>query len=279
MKNIFKIKKFMEGWNDLGFAVITGASSGLGKQFALALGGCGLNTILVARRKEKLKELADELTEKYGTINEIYQADLADIQQVEELAQFLSQRADIDMLINNAGFGTRGLFYEVAPYKHVNMTMIHVVVPTRLIRAVLPNLIKKNRGAIINVASLASFVNYSGSALYSATKRYLVEFSKAIKVEIANTNIKIQALCPGYTYTEFHSVGDYVGYKRSKIPKFMWMKADKVIEISLKKLAKNRVVIIAGGKNKFFKGLMSTPLIGSIIKKMVSSKIKKDQIT
>jgi len=272
-------KNLLSNFTPSSFAVITGASSGLGKEFAYALGKCGINTLLIARRGDIIMKISKDLTEKFKTKNEIYVVNLADLNQVEKLADFLSKREDIKILINNAGFGLRGLFHEIEPYKELNMMMVHMICPARLIRAILPNMIKNNCGVIINVSSLAAFINYFGASLYSSTKRFLVELSKSLKFEINNPNIKIQALCPGFVHTEFHSVGDYSNFSEKSIPKFLWMNPDKVVEISLKSLEKNKIIVIPGTKNKFFKLIFEIPIINYIIKKIISKKAKKIKLT
>jgi len=170
--------------------------------------------------------------------------------------EYIKKAKNLDILINNAGFGTRGNFSDVSPEKSINMINVHVLAPTRFCRSVLPGMIKQNQGSIINVSSLAAFYPIKGNAIYKATKTYLIMFSKSIQNELKNYNIKVQALCPGFVYTGFHDTNEFKDFDRSSVPKWLWMSAEEVVKQSLKALRKKKVIFIPGIKNRIIAGLL-----------------------
>lgn len=244
-----------------GKALITGASAGLGEEYARQLAGAGTNLILVARRKDRLENLASELTRKYGVAVEVIPADLSRDQDLNRLAEKVRQTEDLDLLINNAGFGGKSKFYKDETGEAEKMIRVHVTAPSLLTRAALPAMIKRGRGAIINVSSVAAFSPFSG-AMYSSTKSFLAMFSVNLQNELHGKGIKIQALCPGLTHTEFHQVA---GINKEAIPGLLWMKADRVVRISLRSLGGNKVIVIPGCRNKIIAFLMRCPLTFSLV--------------
>ncbi|MFP4459928.1 MAG: SDR family NAD(P)-dependent oxidoreductase [Candidatus Zixiibacteriota bacterium] len=229
-------------------ALITGASSGIGRSFTKILAQKGANLIIVARRDEILQNIKKELEEKYDTKIIVFQCDLADEKQIANLCEFIREN-DIDLLINNAGFGTSKYFYEKDIEDEIKMIDVHDSATIRLIHAALPNMIDKDNGIIINVSSVAAYTHVAGNTTYGATKAFLNAFSLALQKELAGKNIKIQALCPGFTYSGFHDTEEYEKFDRNDIPSIFWMKSDKVAEISLKKLKYRKTVIIPGFMN------------------------------
>lgn len=237
-------------------ALITGASAGLGEEYAKQLAAGGADLILVARREDRLEKLASELKAKYGIEVEVFPADLSLEENINRLAEKIKATEDLDLLINNAGFGGRNDFVRDDSGEAEQMIRVHVVAPTVLTRAALGAMLKRNRGAIINVSSVAAFSPLSGS-LYSSTKAFLVMFSENLQNELYDTGIKIQALCPGFTHTEFHQLA---GIDKENIPGFLWMKADRVVRISLRALARKKVIIIPGKRNKVLSFFLRCPL-------------------
>jgi short-subunit dehydrogenase len=231
-------------------ALITGASSGIGAAFARALAARSYDLVLVARREERLAALAVELQGRHAIDAEVLVADLSQPADVERVAQRVAGLETLELLINNAGFGTIGRFFKVDLAKHLDMIHVHVIASVRLCRAALPGMVARGRGAIVNVASVAAFSPLVGNATYSATKRFLVTFSQSLQMELAGTGIKVQALCPGFTHSGFHDTPEYERFKRSSIPGFMWMSAEDVVAGSLKALERKRVVYIPGFKNR-----------------------------
>ena len=233
-----------------GTALITGASSGIGAAYARQLAAMGYNLILVARREERLAALAAELKERYPISAQVLAADLSNPAGVERVEAYIARLERLDVLINNAGFGSPGSFVEADFANQLAMIQVHVVASVRLTRAALPLMMTRQRGAIINVSSIAGLVPIPGSATYSATKAYLNVFSEALQAELRDTDIKIQALCPGFTRTGFHDTPEHQGFGRSEIPEFMWMSAEEVAAQSLSGLDRHQVVLVPGFKNR-----------------------------
>lgn len=246
-----------------GMALITGASSGIGEAFARQLAPKGLSLILVARREERLRALAAELEERYPIGAEVLVADLSKPADVERVERRIAELESLGLLINSAGFGVAGGFVEGDLSKHLDMIHVHVIATIRLCRVAVPGMISHRQGAIINVSSLAAFAPISTT--YSATKAYLNVFSEALQAEVLGTGIKIQALCPGYTYSGFHDTPEYKGFKRSRIPKVLWMSAEDVVAQSLNALGQKRVIFIPGFKNR---------LVGAIVRNLPPSLVQ-----
>ena len=226
-------------------AVVTGASSGLGEVFARKLTGKGYRLLLVARREERLRALVASL----GTGHEVMAADLAKDEELERVAQRLETSGELQLLINNAGFGTKGLFWETDYGRQLDMHKLHIEATLRLTRAALPGMIKRNSGAVINVSSVAAFFRSRGNASYCATKGWMNDLTEALYLELraVHSAVKMQALCPGFTYTEFH---DTMGVSRSSVPRKMWMPADFVVDESLRALGKGKLYVIPGWRYK-----------------------------
>ena len=236
-------------------ALITGASSGLGAVYARQLAAQGYNLVLVARREERLAALAAELEERHGVSAQALAADLSTPDGIERVEERIARLEAVDMLVNNAGFGFPGKFAESDLARHLDMIHVHVTASVRLCRAALPGMIARRRGRIINVASLSAFVP-AGHATYTATKTYLVAFSETLQIELYGTGVRVQALCPGFTYTEFHDTPELApSFDRAQIPRLMWMPAEKVVALSLKALERGRVAYIPGFLNRLLAAL------------------------
>ncbi len=244
-------------------ALITGASAGLGAEYARQLAAAGTDLILVARRLELLEELARVLHERHGINAEAVPADLATPEGIGRVEKLVAGAETLDLLVNNAGFSGGRSFGERDIATHMRMVDVHVVSALRLTRAALPGMMARGRGAIINVASVAAFSPLSGP-VYSGTKAFLVMFSKNLQSELRGTGVVIQALCPGLTHTEFHAAARI---DTSGMPEILWMKAGDVVRISLRKLGRG-AVCIPGGKNKVIAFLMSCPLTSAGIRMM-----------
>ena len=242
-------------------ALITGASSGIGKEFAIQLSKKGYHTVLVARRKEKLEEVANELEKNYPTKSEILVSDLSKQEGMEEVENYIKKLDGLDMLINNAGFGIPRKFQDIPLEKSLDMINLHVTTPTRLCYAAIPKMSKQ--GVIINVSSLASLIPKAGSSVYAATKSYLTMFSKTLQKDLRD-KIKIQALCPGFTHTGFHDTEEFKNWG-ANIPKLLWTNAEYVVEKSLKDLKKDKVVCIPEFHNHILLSLMNNKLISPIL--------------
>jgi short-subunit dehydrogenase len=236
--------------HDLGTALITGASSGIGEAFARKLASMGYNVVLVARRRGKLEDIAKELERGHPVAAEALPADLATDSGVALVEKRISEIPDLTMLVNNAGFGTQGAFADVALGKSLAMIQVHVTASTRLARAVLPGMLVRRKGTLINVGSPSAFIPLSGNAIYSATKAYLIAFSECLHLEVQDAGIKVQALCPGFTYSGFHGTDEFKGMDRSRLPNLMWMSAEETVEQSLNALDNGKVVFVPGLVNR-----------------------------
>jgi short-subunit dehydrogenase len=243
-----------------GRAVITGASAGIGEVFARQLAAAGFDLTLVARREERLRVLAAELSAAHGIDAEVWAADLASEGDVAALGQRLAAADDLVLLVNNAGFGTRGEFIDVPLERTMAMIGVHVLATVALCRAAAPAMVARGRGAIINVSSIAAFFPSAGGANYGATKAYLNAFSQALSSELRGAGVEVQALCPGFTTTEFHDVGDYQAYDRGQIPAPLWMPAADVVAESLAALGSGRVIVVPGAKYRAIVAAANSPL-------------------
>lgn len=231
-------------------ALITGASSGIGAEFARQLAGQGFNLVLVARREQRLAALAATLAQTYAVTAEFLAADLArpaDLARVEQRAARLKH---LMILVNCAGFGTTGPFTEIAPGPQIDMVQLHILASMRLCRAALPGMIVQGQGYIVNVSSLAGLVPLPENATYCATKAFLNSFSESLQIELTGTGVHVQALCPGFTTTEFHDSPEFEHRNRRSIPAFMWIPAPDVVTASLNALKRNQVIYIPGLKYK-----------------------------
>ena len=247
-----------------GRALITGASSGIGAAFARRLAAEGFDLTLVARRVERLQALADELSAAHGIRAEAWAADLAREEDIARLVEAIKARPDLTLLINNAGFGTRGDFAELPLDRHLEMMRVHDAATVALAWAALPGLMARGGGAIINVSSIAAFFPSGGGAIYTATKAFLNNFSEALAAEVSGTGVRVQALCPGFTYSEFHDTAEYQDFDRQTIPDRLWMSAEAVVDESLAALGGDRVIVVPGRAYQGMVLAVQSPLGGTI---------------
>lgn len=221
---------------------VTGASSGIGKEFALLLAREKCHLILVARRKELLVTLKEEIESSTSSQVTIIVADLSKQNHVHSLVKSLLE-SDIDILINNAGFGEFASFESA---KHVeDMIAVNVMSLTLLSRGVVPHLIKKNSGGILNVASIAGFLPGPKMAVYFATKSYVLSFSQALSAELSRTGVTCTVLCPGPTKSEFFSVSKASSLENSSAPT-----SAEVAAYGWRSFERGKVVAVHGFKNK-----------------------------
>lgn len=235
-------------------ALVTGASAGIGEAFARQLAQRGHHLALTARRRDRLQALADELEAQHGITCLVIEADLAQPDAPEALVAAIHQAGFyVDVLINNAGFAVGG-FYTAATWDEqarFMQVMVHAV--AELTHRVLPDMLAHEHGRIVNVASVAGIVaGSSGHTLYAASKAFLIKFSESLAMENEATGVQVQALCPGFTLSEFH---DVIGNRHlvSQMPDYMWMRADEVVAISLAAWDKpnSPVMLVPGRVNRF----------------------------
>jgi len=228
--------------------LITGASAGIGREFARQLAGRGRSLLLVARREQKLKELREELKRQHPNLTvHIRKTDLADLAQLNELLAWLDREMiDIDLLINNAGLGDSGPFATSDPIRNEQMTLVNMVALTSLTRHLLPRMIAKKRGGILNVSSSAGFLPIPDFAVYAATKAYVTSFSEALRAELRGTGVSVCALCPGPVHTEFQEVAKRPEAQPEGGPEFVHVPVEQVVREALGALEAGRPLIIPG---------------------------------
>ncbi len=234
-------------------ALITGSSAGIGAMFARKLAERGYDLILVARRKGRLDELAAELAGTYDIDATALPADLTRDEDVETVARRIAQTENFEFLVNNAGFGTVPFFAETEIESQDAMVRLHVLATMRLTHAALGGLIARGRGFIVNVSSVAGFFSSPSSVVYCATKAWINNFTAGLAVELKKTGVTVQALCPGFTYSEFH---DVTGTDRASVPKVWWLSAEYVVDESLKALAGGKIFCIPSLRYKLMTKLL-----------------------
>jgi uncharacterized protein len=229
-------------------ALITGASAGIGREFARQLARRAQSLILVARREERLSELRDELTGNHpGLTVHIRKINLANLSQVEELIAWLErEKIDVDLLINNAGLGDLGPFATSDPARNEEMMLVNMVALTSLTRRLLPQMIAKKRGAILNVSSSAGFLPIPGFVIYAATKAYVTSFSEALRAELRGTGLTVCALCPGPVHTEFQQAAKRPGGRPESGPEFVHVPVEQVVRDALATIEADRPLVIPG---------------------------------
>jgi hypothetical protein len=177
---------------------------------------------------------------------------------------FLRDGEGVDLLVNNAGFGMVGAFATIELTEHLRMLQLHVIASMRLAHAALPAMLERGTGGIINVSSVAGFVQ-GGNITYHTTKSFLIEFSQSLNREVAWKGVRVQALCPGYTWTEFHDPPELSAIRNSRLPGFMWLDAENVVKESLKALDQNQVICVPGMAYKIIVFLVRSPLIAPLV--------------
>ncbi|PYK06101.1 MAG: hypothetical protein DME66_05375 [Verrucomicrobia bacterium] len=229
-------------------ALITGASAGIGREFARQLAGRAQSLILVARREQRLNELRDGLTQQHPNLRiQVRETDLADLPQIEELTTWLErERIDVDLLINNAGLGDSGPFATSDLRRNEQMMLVNMVALTSLTRHLLPQMIARKRGGILNVSSSAAFLPIPNFAVYAATKAYVTSFSEALRAELHGTGVSVCALCPGPVHTEFQEVANRPGGQPDSGPEFVHVSVEQVVRDALAALEADRPLVIPG---------------------------------
>jgi short-subunit dehydrogenase len=235
-------------------ALVTGASAGIGRAFAEALARRGANLVLTARRADRLEVLAADLKSRYAIRTDVIVADLAAQTAAQQIHAELGARGiAIDMLVNNAGYGVPGAFNQQPWSMHADFIQVLMTTPVELAYRLLPAMQQRAYGRIINVASLAGHVPGSaGHTLYGASKAFMIKFSQSLALENRTRGVNVCALCPGFTYSEFH---DVTGARAlvSRMPKWMWMDADVVAEQGIDAVERGDIVYVNGRINRAIK--------------------------
>lgn len=248
--------------------LITGATSGIGYELSKLFAKDRHNLLLIARNKEKMQEIKKELEKKYSVCIFIIQKDLKDEQAVDEIYNFVKKnKLIVDNLVNNAGFGSFGYFHKINRQWDLDMIKVNIVALTNLIKVFLPDMVRRNSGSILNIASTAAFQGGPMMSVYYGTKAYVLSISEALAEEYKDTKVKISTLCPGPVNTSFQNIA---GIKKCPIAKGCMMSADKVAKIGYEGFKKGKRIIIPGIKNKFLiqlLRLMPRKLVSKIIRK------------
>ncbi len=238
------------------WALVTGASAGIGAAFARVLAEHGFGVVLSARREERLVALAAELSSAHGVPTEVLPADLAEADAPERMAQTLVDRGvAVDLLVNNAGFGNERPFTATSWEDHAVFLQVMVTSLVHLTHALLPGMVERGFGRVVNVASLAGLIpGTPRRTLYGPAKAFVVKFSEALAAEHRGDGVHVTALCPGFTYTEFH---DVVGNRAqmNELPKWLWMDADTVAREGYAAVMRGDAVWVNGLQNRVIAAL------------------------
>lgn len=239
-------------------ALITGATAGIGAAFARKLAADGFDLVLVARDEPRLNSRAEELRKTYQVDVQVLPADLS---TDKGIATVEDRVATVDLLVNNAGFGNRGIFLDVPVEDELRMLKVHCEAVLRLTYAALPAMIERRSGAagptqggwsqrgVINVASVAAFAS---RGTYGASKAWVVSFSQGANQDLAGKGVRVLALCPGFVHTEFH---ERAGMRTEGVPEFMWLEADRVVADALRDFRRGQTVTIPGVQYKAIVGI------------------------
>ena len=233
------------------WALVTGATAGIGESFSRLLAGNHYNIVLVARDLPRLHERAAALEAKFGIKTHVIQADLATDEGCLRIEKYILEN-QIDVLINNAGFGTNKAFTMSTLEVEQQLLDVLVRTPMRLMHIALPLMKQRNNGIIINVSSVAGYI---AGGTYSASKSYLTVLSESLNTELSATNVKVSALCPGFTRTEFHQRGKM---SMKGLPNFLWLNPDRLVEQSWRDALKGEAVSIPGWQYKLLVLIVQT---------------------
>lgn len=235
-------------------ALITGATSGIGKAFAERFAAMGYDLILTGRRKQIITEVARKLKKTFGIGVTVIIAELTHEKGISAVVSAIKKADRLSVLVNNAGYGIEGLFKNLHVQEHLDMMTVHMSAPMRFMHAALPGMIEQKNGIIINVASLGAFAPAPINGIYGGTKSFLIVLTESIHMEVRHHGVRVQALCPGFTHTDLHSKMG-VEKKLNKRKGVVWMSPERVTGISLKYLEKEKIVCIPGFTNKILYGL------------------------
>ncbi|MGA0894622.1 MAG: SDR family NAD(P)-dependent oxidoreductase [Ilumatobacteraceae bacterium] len=247
-------------------ALVTGASSGIGEAMVRLLGRAGIPTVIVARRSDRLEALSAE----HACLEPLV-ADLATDDGVRSVESEIARRG-LDLVVNNAGFGTSGLFHSLDPDRLDREVAVNIRALTRLSHAALRTMVPRGRGHLLNVSSVASFQPAPSLAVYAATKAFVTSLTESLHEEVRGTGVKVTALCPGLTRTEFISVSSPDG-RSATYPEFMWLESEEVAAAALSDMARGRALSIPGA---IYRGLVAASTVTPrSIARRLSSRVRR----
>ena len=240
-----------------GVALVTGASSGIGAALARRLARDGVPLVLTARRLDRLEALAGELEARHHVPVTVISNDLGRPESPAALVEELDRRGiEIEWLVNNAGFGTMGAFHHLPVERELEEIRVNVRAPVALSGLLLPAMVRRGRGIVMNVASVAAFGPMPYSATYAATKAFVLTFSEALIVELNGTGVRVVCVCPGYTRTEFQ---ERAGVDTGMVPAMAWMSAETVADQAVRAAGKSGVLVNGVLNSAFTAGLRLAP--------------------
>ena len=252
-------------------ALITGASAGIGAAFAERLARDAYDLVLVARRRERLDEIAEKLARAHQRRVDVLAADLTTDEGVRSVEARIASEPALELLVNNAGFGTNGAFADLDRDGEAEEVRLNVIALLRLTHAAVGAMRARGHGTVINVSSLAGFQPAPFNSTYGATKAFVNSFSHGIAEELRGSGVRIQLLCPGFTRTEFQEVA---GVPTEDIPDFAWMSAEDVVAASLEGLRKGELLVIPGAGNKVM-GAMFRVMPTSIARRLGGALLRR----
>ena len=231
-------------------AVITGATSGIGKAYAYALAEKGYDLILTGRRRDVIEHVAQQIGEAFLVEAEIVIVELSDGKELDSLVEKIKDAGPIEVLVNNAGFTSKGLYHVQNITEQENMVRVHAIAMMKLTHAVLPGMLERRSGTIINVASIQAVTPISLSTTYSSVKAFMRTFSICVHSEVKDFGVKVQCVLPGFTRTD---LGRYIGVDMNTMADtgmVHWMSPEEVVRVSFRDLKKNKIISIPGAGNK-----------------------------
>lgn len=237
----------MSNPSDRPVALVTGATAGIGAAFTRRLAADGYDLVLVARDAERLAEVAAELTGQHRSAVDVLAANLATDVGCAAVEERLRRAPAVDLLVNNAGVSLNTPFLRSTAEAEEGMLRLNIHAVMRLTLAVLPGMTERGRGSVINVSSVAGFGAVMPGSTYSASKAWVTNFSQSVALSVRRFGVRVMALCPGYTRTEFHG---RAGIDMSKTPEWLWLRADDVVDAALRDLARGRHVSVPDWKYK-----------------------------
>lgn len=236
-------------------AVVTGATSGIGAAYAKRFASQGYDLIITGRRKEKIEALAENIRREHHVNVDVVLAELSEKEGIYKVIEEM-QGKQIEVLVNNAGFGISSLFQDCDLGSAEQLANVNVIAPMELIHAVLPDMVERKSGTIINISSTSVYMVIARNAVYSGAKAFLKSFTEGLHLDLMGTGVKVQTVCPSLTRSDFH---EKMGIKRSNNQKksfARWMTPEVVVDCSLRDLKKNKVICIPGRQTKVITGML-----------------------
>ncbi len=237
-------------------ALITGATSGIGRAFAERFARMGHDLVVTGRRKRVIDNAAREIRKAHGVSVKVIIAELSGEKGLRAVLEAIRRERNLSVLVNNAGYGIDGFFADLPIRDHLDLLQVHITAALRFIHAALPGMIERKSGTIINVSSLGAFAPAPINGIYGGAKSFLNIFTESLHLETRRHGIRVQALCPGFTVTDFHRKMGVEEEVRGNTM-FHWMDPGTVVEISMRCLEKGRVICVPGFRNRLLRALFA----------------------